>query len=110
MDFSSWELLEVSHRSWPPWKVIPLLLSIRTAITQYRLRCILLSGLRVKGHCIIGRISSRRARERRAIRMSPVKRAIFVTQVTEWENGAARRVGDYLAAEEPLEISVNGQP
>jgi len=63
-----------------------------------------------EGHCTIGRIISHRARKRRAIKMSRVKPAIFVTQVTAWENGAARRVDDYLAAEEPLEISVNGQP
>jgi FdhD protein len=27
-----------------------------------------------------------------------------VTQIAEWENGSLRRVGDYLAGEEPLEI------
>jgi FdhD protein len=31
-------------------------------------------------------------------------RNIEVTQVTQWENGEATRVEDYLAAEEPLEI------
>jgi FdhD protein len=35
------------------------------------------------------------------------KSAVFYTQVTEWDNGSARRVGDYLAGEEPLEIRVN---
>lgn len=42
--------------------------------------------------------------------MSRGKPSIFVTQVTEWENGAARRVDDYLAGEEPLEIRLNDQP
>jgi FdhD protein len=31
-------------------------------------------------------------------------RNIEVTQVTQWENGEATRVEDYLAAEEPLEM------
>jgi FdhD protein len=39
--------------------------------------------------------------------MSGQKPAIFVTQVTEWEHGTARRVDDYIAGEEPLEIHVN---
>jgi FdhD protein len=42
--------------------------------------------------------------------MPKAKSSIFLTQVTEWDNGVARRVDDYLAAEEPLEIRVNGQP
>src|ERR1035437_4992445 len=30
--------------------------------------------------------------------------SILTTQVTEWKNGAVRRVDDYLAGEEPLEM------
>ena len=33
-------------------------------------------------------------------------RSVDLTQVTEWENGVARRVEDYLAGEEPLEMRV----
>src|SRR5277367_5920944 len=36
--------------------------------------------------------------------MSPKNRNIALTQVTQWENGQASRVEDYLAAEEPLEM------
>jgi FdhD protein len=36
--------------------------------------------------------------------MTQKSRNIELTQVTEWENGKATRVGDYLAAEEPLEM------
>jgi FdhD protein len=36
--------------------------------------------------------------------MAQKKRSIEVTQVTQWENGMATRVEDYLAAEEPLEM------
>ncbi len=36
--------------------------------------------------------------------MSPHPRPIDLTQVTEWNDGEARRVDDYLAGEEPLEI------
>jgi FdhD protein len=36
--------------------------------------------------------------------MSNKSRNIEVTQVTQWEDGNAERVGDYLAAEEPLEM------
>lgn len=36
--------------------------------------------------------------------MAQKNRSIEVTQVTEWEDGKADRVADYLAAEEPLEI------
>lgn len=35
---------------------------------------------------------------------------IDVTQVTEWQNGQARRVQDCLVAEEPLEIRLNATP
>ncbi len=43
----------------------------------------------------------RRVRSPRAPR---TPRSVDVTQVTEWENGVARRVEDYLAGEEPLEM------
>ncbi len=36
--------------------------------------------------------------------MAPKTRSIELTQVTQWEDGKAARVEDYLAAEEPLEI------
>ena len=36
--------------------------------------------------------------------MAQKNRSIEVTQVTEWEDGKADRVADYLAAEEPLEM------
>jgi FdhD protein len=35
---------------------------------------------------------------------------VELTPVTEWEDGAVRAVDDYLAAEEPLEIRVQGRP
>ncbi|MGI9101275.1 MAG: formate dehydrogenase accessory sulfurtransferase FdhD [Terriglobales bacterium] len=37
-------------------------------------------------------------------------RGIDLTQVTEWSDGEARRLDDYLVAEEPLEIRLNGAP
>ncbi len=43
------------------------------------------------------------------MRSSPVPRgmrSVDLTQVTEWENGEVRRVEDYLAGEEPLEMRV----
>jgi len=36
--------------------------------------------------------------------MAKKKRSIELTQVTQWEDGRATRVEDYLAAEEPLEM------
>src|ERR1700681_2764292 len=36
--------------------------------------------------------------------MAQKKRSIELTQVTQWEDGKAARVEDYLAAEEPLEM------
>lgn len=39
--------------------------------------------------------------------MSDRKSSVFLTQVTEWNDGQSRRVDDYLAAESPLEIRVN---
>ena len=36
--------------------------------------------------------------------MAQQKRSIELTQVTQWEDGNAKRVEDYLAAEEPLEM------
>jgi FdhD protein len=37
-------------------------------------------------------------------------KTVELTPVTEWEDGTARRVEDYLAAEEPLEIRVGARP
>jgi FdhD protein len=42
--------------------------------------------------------------------MSQVQRNIDLTQVYEWQDGGSRRVQDYLVAEEPLEIRVDGTP
>ena len=42
--------------------------------------------------------------------MKAPERSIELTQVTEWEDGRVRSVQDALAAEEPLEIRVNGLP
>src|SRR5229473_6523086 len=36
--------------------------------------------------------------------MAKTIRSIEMTQVTEWKDGGATRVEDYLAAEEPLEM------
>ena len=43
---------------------------------------------------------------------SPIKsaRSIEITQVVEWREGNSRRVEDYLAAEEPLEILIGRKP
>jgi FdhD protein len=37
-------------------------------------------------------------------------RSVEVTQVSEWSEGNVRRVEDYLAAEEPLEIQIGRKP
>jgi FdhD protein len=37
-------------------------------------------------------------------------RSVEITQVVEWREGISRRVEDYLAAEEPLEILIGGNP
>lgn len=42
--------------------------------------------------------------------MKAPERSIELTQVTEWEDGQVRSLQDSLAAEEPLEILVNGLP
>lgn len=42
--------------------------------------------------------------------MARKKPSIFSTQVTEWKKGAARRVDDYVAGEEPLEIRLGDEP
>jgi FdhD protein len=39
-----------------------------------------------------------------------LSRSLDLTQVIEWDDGEARRVEDYLVAEEPLEIRLNGKP
>jgi FdhD protein len=41
--------------------------------------------------------------------MKPSARGIEVTQVVEWNDGEARRVEDYLAGEEPLEMRASRQ-
>ena len=38
------------------------------------------------------------------------QRSVELTQVMEWDNGTIRSVQDALAAEEPLEIRINGMP
>ena len=42
--------------------------------------------------------------------MPRIQPALELTQVTEWSDGTARRIEDHLAAEEPLEIRIDGQP
>ncbi len=39
-------------------------------------------------------------------RLRPPKQSVEITEVVEWRDGERRRVVDYLAAEEPLEIRV----
>ena len=39
-----------------------------------------------------------------------LSRSLDLTQVIEWNDGDVRRVEDYLVAEEPLEIRLNGKP
>ena len=42
--------------------------------------------------------------------MHPPKQSLEITDVVEWRDGEVRRVVDYLAAEEPLEVRINGTP
>ncbi len=42
--------------------------------------------------------------------MRPPERSVELTQVTEWTDGTVRSVQDSVAAEEPLEIRIAGQP
>jgi FdhD protein len=42
--------------------------------------------------------------------MSALQRSVELTQVSEWNDGVLRSVQDALAAEEPLEIRVEGAP
>ncbi len=42
--------------------------------------------------------------------MPRIQPPLELTQVTEWTDGIARRIEDHLAAEEPLEIRIDGQP
>jgi FdhD protein len=42
--------------------------------------------------------------------LRPPKQSIEITEVAEWRDGQVRRVTDYLAVEEPLEIRVNRVP
>jgi FdhD protein len=42
--------------------------------------------------------------------MRPPRRSVEITEVLEWSEGETRRVTDYLAAEEPLEIRLDGAP
>jgi FdhD protein len=39
-------------------------------------------------------------------RLRPPKQSVEITQVVEWRDGKTRRIVDYLAAEEPLEIRI----
>src|SRR5664279_2164322 len=38
-----------------------------------------------------------------------LSRSLHLTQVIEWNDGNARRVDDFLVAEEPLEVRLNGR-
>ncbi len=42
--------------------------------------------------------------------MRPPRQSVEITEVVEWIDGKTSRVTDYLVAEEPLEIRVNGTP
>jgi FdhD protein len=42
--------------------------------------------------------------------MRPPRQSVEITEVVEWTDGKTSRVTDYLVAEEPLEIRVNGVP
>jgi FdhD protein len=42
--------------------------------------------------------------------MRSIRQSLEITEVVEWRDGKSTRVTDYLAAEEPLEIRVNGAP
>jgi len=42
--------------------------------------------------------------------MARASRSVDLTQVTEWNDGTAVRKDDFLAAEEPLEIRIGGNP
>jgi FdhD protein len=42
--------------------------------------------------------------------LRPPQHSIELTQVTEWQDGVVRSVTDSIAAEEPLEIRVDGMP
>ena len=42
--------------------------------------------------------------------MRPPARSLELTQVTEWNDGAVHSQQDSIAAEEPLEIRVDGTP
>lgn len=42
--------------------------------------------------------------------MPALRNNVELTQVIEWESGQSRRVEDYLAAEEPLEIRIGNRP
>jgi formate dehydrogenase assembly factor FdhD len=42
--------------------------------------------------------------------LHPPKQSLEITDVVEWRDGEVRRVVDYLAAEEPLEVRINGTP
>jgi FdhD protein len=46
----------------------------------------------------------------RGVPVRPPERSVELTQVLEWQEGTVRAVQDSLAAEEPLEVRVNGRP
>jgi FdhD protein len=57
--------------------------------------------------------SSRNLQASKFAKSSPLiksARSVEITQVVEWREGTTRRVEDYLAAEEPLEIQIGRKP
>jgi FdhD protein len=44
------------------------------------------------------------------MRVRPPQRSVELTQVLEWDDGTIRPIQDALAAEEPLEVRINGAP
>jgi FdhD protein len=56
--------------------------------------------------------ASKTSLQKVSARSAPVKlaRSVEITQVVEWSEGNTRRVEDYLAAEEPLEIQIGRKP
>src|SRR5579862_2515511 len=48
--------------------------------------------------------------KRRSGPMHLTQRSVELTQVSEWDGGKIRSFEDALAAEEPLEMRINGKP
>jgi len=55
-------------------------------------------------------VASAKKSPQQSPRISKPARSVEITQVIEWREGNARRVEDYLAAEEPLEILIGRKP